>query len=216
MIIYEDFSSSGEFICHCFFIVGSNFSQESTAQFQNLEGIELNVKDWKKIESGQSDVLVMTVVFTNNGELSSDIFTEYMFLIDSQKRTFSPASYFELKGKGISVTSKECPFVFTASVNPGLSTEAQLCYEIPKGTNSNISLALYNVSPEFCDEPFIDCTIKSFPFTLKNQSEPDDSKSKIPSWVRNTMQWYLDGKISEDKMISAIQYLVNEGIIKLK
>ena len=38
---------------------------------------------------------------------------------------------------------------------------------------------------------------------------------KIPDWVKNTMQWYLDGVISEDEMISAIQFLVKEGIIKI-
>ena len=40
-------------------------------------------------------------------------------------------------------------------------------------------------------------------------------KPKIPAWVNNTMQWYLDGVISEDEMISAIQYLVKEGIIDI-
>jgi peptidoglycan/xylan/chitin deacetylase (PgdA/CDA1 family) len=43
----------------------------------------------------------------------------------------------------------------------------------------------------------------------------DESIQKIPDWVRNTMQWYLDGAISEDEMIAAIQFLVNDGIIKL-
>jgi hypothetical protein len=38
---------------------------------------------------------------------------------------------------------------------------------------------------------------------------------KIPDWVKNTMQWYLDGSISETEMISAIQFLVKEGIVKL-
>lgn len=41
------------------------------------------------------------------------------------------------------------------------------------------------------------------------------TKQKIPDWVKNTMQWYLDGSISENEMISAIQFLVKEGIIKL-
>ena len=31
-------------------------------------------------------------------------------------------------------------------------------------------------------------------------------KAKIPDWVKNTMQWYLDGVISEDEMISAISF----------
>ena len=45
------------------------------------------------------------------------------------------------------------------------------------------------------------------------ESEP---VKKIPEWVNNTMQWYLDGVISEDEMISAIQFLVQEGIIILE
>lgn len=40
-------------------------------------------------------------------------------------------------------------------------------------------------------------------------------ESKIPEWVKNTMQWYLDGLISEDEMIKAIQFLVKERIVKI-
>ena len=36
---------------------------------------------------------------------------------------------------------------------------------------------------------------------------------KIPSWVNDTMQWYLDGVISEDELISAITFLISENII---
>ncbi len=43
----------------------------------------------------------------------------------------------------------------------------------------------------------------------------DESIQKIPDWVKNTMQWFLDGVISEDEMISAIQFLIKEGIIKI-
>ncbi len=43
----------------------------------------------------------------------------------------------------------------------------------------------------------------------------DETIQKIPDWVKNTMQWFLDGVISEDEMIAAIQFLVKEGIIKL-
>ena len=43
----------------------------------------------------------------------------------------------------------------------------------------------------------------------------ESNSTQIPDWIRNTMQWYLDGVISEDEMISAIQFLVKEGIIIL-
>ena len=39
------------------------------------------------------------------------------------------------------------------------------------------------------------------------------SEQKIPSWVKNTMEWYVDGLISEDEMINALQFLIREGII---
>jgi len=47
------------------------------------------------------------------------------------------------------------------------------------------------------------------------EEEPDIETQKIRDWVKNTMQWNLDGVISEDEMISAIQFLVKEGFIKL-
>ena len=40
-------------------------------------------------------------------------------------------------------------------------------------------------------------------------------ESKIPDWVKNTFKWYVEGAISEDELISAIQFLIKEGIIKV-
>jgi len=37
--------------------------------------------------------------------------------------------------------------------------------------------------------------------------------TQIPDWVKNTMQWYLDGVISEDEFVRALQFLVNEKIL---
>ena len=36
---------------------------------------------------------------------------------------------------------------------------------------------------------------------------------KIPDWVKETMGWYIEGKISEDEMIQALQFLIKEKII---
>lgn len=41
------------------------------------------------------------------------------------------------------------------------------------------------------------------------------SIQKIPDWVKNSMKWFVDGVISEDEMISALQFLIKEGIIKV-
>ena len=51
------------------------------------------------------------------------------------------------------------------------------------------------------------------PETMITQLE--SSQSKIPEWVKNTMKWYAEEKISEQEMINALQYLIKEGTIKL-
>jgi len=129
-------------------------------------------------------------------------------------------------------------------VDPELSLIAKLILEnieanpISKETTSSIieSDAIYNYNPthienfpdetkspqhyldrynneesykEWFDTQFPNNTI----YEILDLTEP--KKPKIPSWVKDTMQWYLDGVISEDEMITAIQYLVKEGIIDI-
>lgn len=54
------------------------------------------------------------------------------------------------------------------------------------------------------------------PPSLKLDGRPNEpSTQKIPDWVKNTMGWYAHGLISEDEIISAIKFLIEEGIIKL-
>ena len=108
----------------------SNLIQQSYAA-TGIEGIELELVAWKKIESDKSDLLVLTISFINNGKYASDIIP-YVYLIDSQERTFDPSTSYELQGKGFSITDKDCPYVPLTSSNPGLSTEENLCYEVPR------------------------------------------------------------------------------------
>ena len=62
-----------------------------------------------------------------------------------------------------------------------------------------------------------DCPKNQFeqtPETLMTQLKISQ-KSQIPDWVKNTMKWYVEEKISEQEMINALQYLIKEGTIKL-
>ena len=38
---------------------------------------------------------------------------------------------------------------------------------------------------------------------------------KVPDWIRNIFIWYAEDKISEDELLNAIKFLVNQGIINL-
>ena len=188
------------------------------AQLQNLEDVDVTVTKITKINSEKTDVLILNVSFINNGNSASQILTNTIFLIDSKQREFAAASYLQLKEKNHDVSSKECPWVFTIDVNPGITENANFCYEIPKDIDLNYSLKLYESTPEICAEPIFDCTIKVFPIDVSDDSTQHSipqHPTKIPDWVKNTMKWYLDGSISENEMISAIQFLVKEGIIKL-
>jgi len=40
------------------------------------------------------------------------------------------------------------------------------------------------------------------------------TSSKIPHWVENILAWYEEGGISEDEMRNAIEWLMNQGILK--
>jgi len=48
------------------------------------------------------------------------------------------------------------------------------------------------------------------------QNSSINQTSKIPSWAKNIFVWYGQDKISEDELLSAIEFLVNDGLIKIK
>lgn len=39
--------------------------------------------------------------------------------------------------------------------------------------------------------------------------------SKFPAWIKNIFLWYGQGKVSEDELVSGLQYLIKSGIIKV-
>jgi len=43
----------------------------------------------------------------------------------------------------------------------------------------------------------------------------EEPKQKLPDWVRNIFIWYAEGQISEDELIGALQFLIQEGIIEV-
>lgn len=48
-----------------------------------------------------------------------------------------------------------------------------------------------------------------------NKNPVNEEAKKIPSWVKNMFEWFAKNQISEDEVISAIQYLIDEKIIIL-
>ena len=190
----------------------SNLIQQSYADL-DVETIELGLQEWRKIESDKSDVIILKISFFNNGKYEAYITTDYVYFVDSQERTFAPAYDRDLQEKGFPITIEDCPLNYGPTINPGLSTEEINCYEVPKGIGDSVSLVHYSTLIDLCEYVHIDCTIKSFPFTITQQSEPNNSTSKIPDWVKNIFVWYSQDQVSEDELLNAIKYLITEGIL---
>jgi hypothetical protein len=69
--------------------------------------------------------------------------------------------------------------------------------------------------PEPTPEP--DTQTQIDPPSLDLSTEPSDQTiQKIPEWVRAIFAWYADNQVSEEELLDAIKYLINEGIIKLE
>ena len=52
--------------------------------------------------------------------------------------------------------------------------------------------------------------------TSITQNSSINQTPKIPSWVKNIFVWYGQVKISEDELLAAIEFLINDGLIRIK
>jgi hypothetical protein len=50
---------------------------------------------------------------------------------------------------------------------------------------------------------------------IVNQVNFSNLDSKIPKWVKDTMKWYVEGQITEDEMITVLEFLINQNVIKI-
>ena len=42
-----------------------------------------------------------------------------------------------------------------------------------------------------------------------------DPTLKIPSWIKNNAKWWADGQIDDNSFVQGIQYMINQGIMKI-
>lgn len=47
------------------------------------------------------------------------------------------------------------------------------------------------------------------------ETETTPPESKLPSWIRDIFIWYAEGTLSENELINAIEFLVNQKIINI-
>jgi hypothetical protein len=47
------------------------------------------------------------------------------------------------------------------------------------------------------------------------QGESTTTETHMPNWIKNMAKWWSDGKISNSEFIQAVQYLIQQGILKV-
>ena len=88
-------------------------------------------------------------------------------------------------------------------------------YPFSSGTVGVVDNAVWTIQNGWIDQ-------KSTPIIIESAPEPEStvepeniSESKLPEWVRNIFIWYAEDRISEEELLRAIQFLVQQGIIKI-
>ena len=88
---------------------------------------------------------------------------------------------------------------------------------ISAGTQfSIIKSSLPQISTNSTDEVLAVATSED---AIESDEPPEDSltnASQIPDWIRNIFVWYADGTITETDLLSALEFLINQGIIDVE
>ena len=139
--------------------------------------LKVDIEKSDRFEGEKSDIIRIKAEFTNNDDEQITIHHSFVLLEDLKHREFSHSSYFTLRDKGHDVTERECPFDFSVELNPGISEDTSLCYEVPK-ENAQYILHLYETTPDWCKDPsFGSCNEKTVRLTNIPSPSP---KSTVP------------------------------------
>ena len=136
----------------------------------------------------------------------------------------SRASYGDFS-VNVAIVEKESGHVITEQPGYLLSGKNSMTWSGKEyGTSKNLVTLAPNVPHVFRIQYLLNtweyeflpvATVEELSQTESTTNEATIPKAKIPDWINNTMQWYIDGIVSEKEMINALQFLIKEGIIKL-
>jgi len=95
-----------------------------------------------------------------------------------------------------------------------LTSDSDGKFEFPFELSADDSSGDYLVNiMSMCREVHRDiCTHKTAEIDISVIGE----ESKIPEWVRNVFVWYAEDSISENELLQALQYLINQNIIQVE
>jgi len=207
----------------------------------DVSSVYFTVHDVQKIKLDLGDIFVVKFTAFNGhaplnkyGDItptSLPITGQNIFLTNSEDEYFQslPTSYANTGYEEF------CPRIGDVRTNE--YADIALCFDITEASKAKDLeyWLVFNETPNKFSCPAVSCQEKIWelsPFMedIKTQSPmvfsplvtieksiqtPPPEIEKIPSWVKNTFGWYVDGLVSEDELINAIQFMIKAGIIKI-
>ena len=87
--------------------------------------------------------------------------------------------------------------------------------KIPIATNAEIGNYVVEIISQ-CREIHREiCTHQSEAISITIGNDSNQNK-KIPDWVKNIFVWYAEDKVSEEELLGAIEFLINQNIIQIE
>jgi hypothetical protein len=80
--------------------------------------------------------------------------------------------------------------------------------------NEKFSEGKYIVKSQYGNSKYT-VNISSFVITTGNSSTMTPNTSEIPAWVKNNAGWWAAGAIDDNSFVQGIQFLVQEGFMKI-
>jgi len=76
-------------------------------------------------------------------------------------------------------------------------------------------ITICEIEDESEREDTLDDSIDAIILELQDDVEKNVEPTKIPSWVHDIFVWYAEESILENELLSALEYLISEGILNV-
>ncbi|NJK77740.1 MAG: hypothetical protein HC944_01505 [Nanoarchaeota archaeon] len=142
--------------------------------------------------SSTNGLLFSIAFFDSAGNLSNDIRYGYGIKDPTGKETANTGGNMQLMG---------------IALPTGVDTQI---LDAPMAGKYSVQIVLLGKGQTNFDSPLF----QKFDFELTSEvSNNVETKSEIPTWIKNNAGWWADGKIDDNSFVQGIQFLVKAGII---
>ena len=93
-------------------------------------------------------------------------------------------------------------------------SKGEFSIDIPLAKNAEVGTYNVDITSQ-CREIHREiCTHQNKTISVTVEKEPNRDK-KIPDWIKDIFAWYTEDKVTEEELLDAIKFLINQNIIQI-